>query len=45
MRREIIKLDGLAGRRPGFKDYLTRGESFEGLLLARDPSPSLDVPL
>ncbi len=35
----------LTGRRPGFKDYLARGESFEGLSLSRDPSPSRGVDL
>jgi antitoxin Phd len=35
----------LTGQRPGFKDYLSRGESFEGLDLTRDPSPCRDVEL
>jgi len=35
----------LTGPRPAFKDYLTQGESFEGLDLTRDPSPSRDVAL
>ena len=39
------EFERLTGRRPGFKDYLTRGESFEGLDLTRDPSPDRDVAL
>ena len=35
----------LTGKRPGFKDYLTQGESFEGLELTRDPGPGRDVEL
>ena len=35
----------LTGKRPGFKEYLTQGESFEGLELSRDQSPSRDVEL
>ncbi|SIO16043.1 prevent-host-death family protein [Singulisphaera sp. GP187] len=35
----------LAGKRPGFKEYLSQGESFEGLELTRDQCPSRDVPL
>ena len=35
----------LIGQRPAFKDYLTQGESFEGLDLTRDQSPSRDVAL
>ncbi len=35
----------LTGQRPGFKDYLIRGESFEGLDLTRDPSPGREVDL
>jgi hypothetical protein len=35
----------LTGTRTGFKDYLSQGESLDGLDLARDPSPSRDVPL
>ncbi len=35
----------LTGKRPGFKEYLTQGESFEGLELARDRSPGRDVDL
>lgn len=39
------EFERLVGRRATFKDYLTQGESFEGLDLARDPSPSRDVVL
>ena len=35
----------LTGKRPGFKAYLTQGESFEGLELTRDKSPMRDVEL
>jgi antitoxin Phd len=35
----------LTGKRPGFKDFLMQGESFEGLDLSRDQSPSRDVEL
>jgi antitoxin Phd len=35
----------LTGQRPGFKEYLAQGESFEGLDLTRDPSPGRDVAL
>lgn len=35
----------LTGKRPGFKDYLTQGESFEGLELTRDLSPSREIDL
>jgi antitoxin Phd len=35
----------LTGCRPSFKDYLMRGESFEGLDLTRDSSPGRDVAL
>ena len=35
----------LTGERHSFKDYLTEGESFEGLDLTRDQSPSRDVAL
>jgi len=35
----------LTGKRPGFKEYLARGESFEGLELSRDRSPGRDVEL
>lgn len=33
----------ITGRRSSFKEYLSRGESFEGLDLVRDPSPGRDV--
>jgi antitoxin Phd len=39
------EFERLTGQRPGFKDYLARGESFEGLDLTRDQSPSRDVAL
>ena len=39
------EFERLTGQRPAFKDYLTQGESFEGLDLTRDPSPSRDVAL
>jgi antitoxin Phd len=39
------EFERLTGQRPAFKDYLTQGESFEGLDLARDQSPSRDVAL
>jgi prevent-host-death family protein len=35
----------LTGKHSSFKAYLSRGESFEGLDLRRDPSPSRDVAL
>ena len=35
----------LVGQRPAFKDYLTQGESFEGLDLARGQSPGRNFPL
>src|SRR3954462_13515320 len=35
----------LTGKRPGFKEYLTQGASFEGLNLDRDASPGRDVEL
>jgi prevent-host-death family protein len=35
----------LAGTRPDFKQYLMTGPSFDGLDLARDPSPMRDVVL
>ncbi len=35
----------LTGKRPGFKDYLSQGESFDGLELTRDQSPSREVSL
>jgi len=39
------EFERLTGQRPGFKEYLTQGESFEGLDLARDQSPSREVAL
>ena len=39
------EFERLSGERPAFKDYLTRGESFEGLDLTRDRSPTRDVSL
>lgn len=39
------EFERLTGQRPAFKDFLTQGESFEGLDLTRDPSPSRDVAL
>jgi len=38
----LERLPQLTGSR---KDYLTQGKSFEGLDLARDPSPGRDVAL
>lgn len=35
----------LTGKRPGFKEYLTQGESFDGLDLSRDQAPMRDVEL
>ena len=35
----------LTGKRPGFKEYLTQGESFEGLDLSRNQDPTRDVEL
>ncbi len=35
----------LVGQRPSFKDYLSHGESFEGLDLTRDQSPGRDFRL
>lgn len=35
----------LTGKLPAFKDYLTQGESFDGLELGRDPSPGRNVGL
>jgi antitoxin Phd len=39
------EFERLVGERPAFKDYLAEGESFEGLNLRRDRSPSRDVSL
>ena len=41
----VEEFERLTGERPGFKDYLSQGESFEGLDLARDQSPGRDVAL
>jgi len=35
----------LTGQRPGFKEYLSQGESFDGLELTRDQIPGRDVEL
>jgi antitoxin Phd len=35
----------LKGKRPSFKDYLLKGESFEGLDLERDANTSREVSL
>lgn len=35
----------LTGVRPGFKDYLMKAPSFEGLDITRDGSPSRDIVL
>lgn len=35
----------LTGKLPTFKDFLFKGESFEGLDLTRDQSPTRDVSL
>lgn len=39
------EFERLTSQRPAFKDYLTQGESFEGLDLTRDSGPSRDVVL
>jgi prevent-host-death family protein len=39
------EFERLTGQLPAFKDYLIQGESFEGLDLSRDSSPSRDVAL
>lgn len=39
------KYDELTGKRPGFKEFLFQGPSFEGLDLTRDESPGRDVAL
>ena len=41
----VEEYERLTGQRLGFKDYLAQGESFEGLDLTRDESPSRDVAL
>jgi prevent-host-death family protein len=35
----------LTGKEPSFKEFLCRGESFEGLDLTRDRTPGRDVSL
>ncbi len=40
-----VEFERPTGQRPGFKDYLTQGESHEGLDLTRDQSPDRDVAL
>jgi antitoxin Phd len=39
------EFERLTGQRPAFKDYLTQGESFEGLDLTRDQAPGRDIAL
>jgi antitoxin Phd len=39
------EFERLLGRRPSFKDFLTQGESFDGLELGRDRSPGRDIVL
>ncbi len=39
------RYEELTGDRPGFKDYLAGGESFEGLDLTRDRRPMREVEL
>ena len=39
------EFERLTGQRLAFKDYLTQGESFEGLDLTRDQSAGRDVDL
>jgi len=41
----VEEFERLTGQRPSFKDHLTQGESFEGLDLTRNQSPSRDVAL
>lgn len=41
----LAEYEKLRGKRPAFKDYLLKGESFEGLDLKRDPSLSRDTSL
>jgi antitoxin Phd len=41
----IVEYDRLTGAKPSFRDYLTQGESLEGVDLERDTSPSRDVDL
>ena len=37
--------EGLSGNRPGFKEFLMSGETFDGLDLTRDQSLGRDVSL
>ncbi|MFI5454051.1 MAG: type II toxin-antitoxin system prevent-host-death family antitoxin [Isosphaerales bacterium] len=39
------EFERLVGQRPAFKDYLSQGESFDGLNLERDRSLGRDVSL
>lgn len=39
------EFERLSGKRPAFKDYLTRGPSFEGLDLTRDRTPGRTIKL
>jgi antitoxin Phd len=39
------EFERLTGQRLSFKDYLSRGESFDGLDLNRDRTPGRDVSL
>lgn len=41
----VEEFERLIGQRPAFKDFLTQGESFDGLDLTRDQSPGRDVAL
>jgi len=40
-----VEFERLTGQRPAFKSYLTKGESFEGLDLTREPRANRDVAL
>ncbi len=37
--------DKMAGKKPGFKEYLHEGSSFEGLEWKQDPGAAMDVEL
>jgi prevent-host-death family protein len=39
------EFERLVGQRPAFKEYLLKGESFDGLDLERDRSTSRDISL
>ncbi len=41
----LAEYDRLTGAKPSFRDYLSQGESLEGIDLERDNSPSRDVEL